>query len=526
MSKVNVTGFFRNEDFSDFSDEEVTASFREALSKARDMLGQNHQLYIGDVWKNSSDNSTFVSINPSNPSEVIGTFSQGTKKDAEEAVMSANRAFQSWSKTDPVDRANLLFKVADLMRERRHLFSAMMTLEVGKTWPEADGDTCEAIDFLDFYAREMLRYASRNDEVTPSPLGDNNRIVYLPIGVGAIIPPWNFPVAILAGMTGAAIVTGNTVVLKPSSDSPMVGKMVTELFIEAGLPHGVLNFLPASGPVSGDYLVTHPTIRFVSFTGSMAVGKEINAKASHVGNGQIWLKRVIAEMGGKNASLIDKDANLDLAAESIVLSAFGFQGQKCSACSRALIHKEVYDLLIPKIVSLASKIEVGNPENQSINMGPVINQNSLDKCNKYLEIGKNEAELLLGGNNLEIDGGWFLEPTIFGNVSSGSRLEQDEIFGPILSLVKIDSYAHGVSVFNNTIYGLTGGYIGERHLNSAITDLHVGNLYLNRKITGALVDVEPFGGYHMSGTCSKAGGRDYLGLFLQMKTISERDIPN
>ena len=326
-------------------------------------------------------------------------------------------------------------------------------------------------------------------------------------------------------MASVAIVTGNTIVLKPSSDSPMVGKMVTELFIEAGLPGGVLKFLPASGPVGGDYLVTHPNIRFVSFTGSMAVGKEINEKASHVGKDQIWLKRVIAEMGGKDALLIDKDANLDLAAESIVLSAFGFQGQKCSACSRALIHKDVYDDLIPKIISFASKIEVGNPENQSTKMGPVINENSFNKCNKYLEIGKSEAELLIGGNNLDIDGGWFLEPTIFGNVLPGSRLEQDEIFGPILSLVKVDSYSHGVSVFNNTIYGLTGGYIGTRHLDDAITDLHVGNLYLNRKITGALVDVEPFGGYNMSGTCSKAGGRDYLGLFLQMKAISERALP-
>ncbi len=525
MSELNVTDSFRNETFADFTNETVASAFREALSKARDMLGQNHQLYINGTWKNASDNSTFTSVNPSNPNEIIGTFSRGTKEDAEEATVAAQNAFKSWSKTDYKDRANLLFKVADLMRERRHLFSAMMTLEVGKTWPEADGDTCEAIDFLDFYAREMIRYASRTDEVTPSPLGDDNRLAYFPIGVGAIIPPWNFPVAILAGMASVAIVTGNTVVLKPSSDSPMVGKMVTELFIEAGLPGGVLNFLPASGPVGGDYLVTHPNIRFVSFTGSMAVGKEINEKASHVGKDQIWLKRVIAEMGGKDALLIDKDANLDLAAESIVLSAFGFQGQKCSACSRALIHKDVYDDLIPKIISFASKIEVGNPENQSTKMGPVINENSFNKCNKYLEIGKSEAELLIGGNNLDIDGGWFLEPTIFGNVLPGSRLEQDEIFGPILSLVKVDSYSHGVSVFNNTIYGLTGGYIGTRHLDDAITDLHVGNLYLNRKITGALVDVEPFGGYNMSGTCSKAGGRDYLGLFLQMKAISERALP-
>ena len=216
---------------------------------------------------------------------------------------------------------------------------------------------------------------------------------------------------------------------------------------------------------------------------------------------------------------------IDLKPLFLDLLPFGFQGQKCSACSRALIHKDVYDDLIPKVVSLASQINVGNPENQSIKMGPVINENSFNKCNKYLEIGKSEAELLLGGNNLDIDGGWFLEPTIFGNVLPGSRLEQDEIFGPILSLVKVDSYSHGVSVFNNTIYGLTGGYIGTRHLDDAIVDLHVGNLYLNRKITGALVDVEPFGGYNMSGTCSKAGGRDYLGLFLQMKSISERALP-
>ena len=516
---------YRNEPWTDFSQPENVAAYEAALVRMRQRLGQRHQLYLGGEWVEAESGETFDSTNPSRPAEVVGSFARAGVSDAEKAMQAAEAAFPAWSRTPVAERAELLFRVAKLMRERKHDFNAMMTLEEGKTWPEADGDTAESIDFLEFYGREMLRYAGRGGEVTPSPVGDKNWTRYLSLGVGVIIPPWNFPNAILAGMSAAAIVTGNTVILKPASDSPMLGLLVTELFIEAGVPVGVLNLLTGPGAIAGDYLVRHPRTRFISFTGSMEVGKGINEKAARFADGQIWIKRVVAEMGGKDAILIDSDADLDMAAEAIVASAFGFQGQKCSACSRALIHADIYDTLVPKIVARAGQIVVGDPAAQATTMGPVINRSALQKCLDYIAIGRQDGELLLGGETIERDGGWFIEPTIFGGIAPSTRMEQDEIFGPVLALVKVDSYAHGVQVFNGTIYGLTGGYIGTRHLADAEHDLFVGNLYLNRKCTGALVDVEPFGGYNMSGTCSKAGGRDYLGLFMQMKAICQRELP-
>ena len=515
---------FKNEPYTDFTIQENIDAYEDAIKRLRVGFGKTHKLCIGGDWVDSETGETFTSTNPSNPSEIIGYFSKANENDAERCMQSALLAFETWSKTSPEERAKVLLTAANLMRERKHDFSAMMSLEEGKNWAEADGDTAESIDFLEFYAREIIRYSGKSGDVTPSPVGDHNWIRYFPLGVGVIIPPWNFPNAILAGMATAAIVCGNTVILKPSSDAPMIGLMVFKLLEEAGLPAGVCNWLTGPGAVAGDYLVTHPQTRFISFTGSMEVGTSIYEKAGVLVENQKWLKRVVAEMGGKDAMLIDRDADLELAASHIVAAAYGFQGQKCSACSRALIHQDIYDELIPMIVENAKKVNVSSAE-ENPNMGPLINKSSLDKCLKYIEIGKEEGTLLLGGKTIENNGGWFLEPTIFADISPGDKMEQEEIFGPILALVKVDSYQHGVEVFNGTMFGLTGSYVGTEHLNDAPNDLHCGNLYINRKCTGALVDVEPFGGYNMSGTCSKAGGRDYLGLFMQMKSVSERPLP-
>ena len=517
-------GEFTNEPFTDFSEEANAAAYRDSLQRMRSTLGATHKLCIGGEWVHASSGETFPSTNPSDPSEIIGHFAKATAEDAEAAIQAALKAYETWSRTTPEERADVLVEAARLMRERKHDFNAMMTLEVGKNWAEADGDTAESIDFLEFYAREMIRYANRTNEVTPSPFGDHNWIRYFPIGVGAIIPPWNFPNAILAGMTTAAVVAGNTVVLKPASDSPMIGLMVFELLVEAGMPPGVVNWLSGPGRIAGEHLVNHPQTRFISFTGSMEVGKSIHAKAGGAQGDQIWLKRVVVEMGGKDAMLIDRDADVELAATHIVAAAYGYQGQKCSACSRALIHQEIYDRVASAVVEKAKAVDVATAASNP-GMGPLVSQSALKKCLEYIEVGKQEGELLTGGGELDIDGGWFLEPTVFGDISPGDRMEQEEIFGPVLSLVKVDSYEHGVEVFNGTIYGLTGSYVGTEHLNDASNDLHCGNLYLNRKCTGAMVDVEPFGGYNMSGTCSKAGGRDYLGQFMQMKTVCERPLP-
>jgi 1-pyrroline-5-carboxylate dehydrogenase len=415
-----------------------------------------------------------------------------------------------------------LLKTAEILRQKRFDFVATMVFEVGKNWIEADADFAEAVDFLEFYAREMLRYASEQPLVRIPT--EKNELRYIPLGVGAIIPPWNFPMAILVGMTSAAIVTGNTVVLKPASDSTVIAAKFYEALEEAGLPKGVVNFLPGSGALAGEYLVKHPKIRFISFTGSKEVGLRIHELASKTQPGQIWIKRTILEMGGKDAVVVDETADLDAAAEGIVLSAFGFQGQKCSAGSRAIIVKEVYDKVIEKVIERTSKIKIGDVRNKENWLGPVINRGAFEKIKGYIEIGKKEGTLIFGGNTLEDLGGYFIEPTIFKDVSWDARIAQEEIFGPVLAIIKAENFEEALKIANSTEYGLTGALYSKsrERIEKAKEEFHVGNLYFNRKCTGALVGVHPFGGFNMSGTDSKAGGRDYLGLFLQAKAISEK----
>ncbi len=511
---------FGNEPFTDFNKTENADAMRAALAKVKGELGREYPLVIGG--ERFKTDSKLESFDPANRAEVVGRFQKATKELATRAVESAYEAFQIWKKTSAKDRADLLFRVAAILRERKHEFSAWMIYEVGKTWPEADGDTAEAIDFCEFYAREMLRYAAPPELTQLS--GEENRLEYIPLGVGAVIPPWNFPLAIMAGMTAASFVTGNTVVLKPSSDAPTIAYKFFEVLEEAGLPAGVVNFMTGSGAEVGDVVVDHPKTRYVAFTGSKEIGLRINERAAKVQPGQIWIKRVVAEMGGKDAIIVADDANLDDAATGIVQAAFGFQGQKCSACSRAIIDAKVYDSMLEKIAERTGKIRVGNPGESATTMSAVINEKAFKSINEYIEKGKSEGGRILAGGGADGAQGFFIEPTVIADVKPGDTIEQQEIFGPVLAVIKAENFDDALNIANDTEFGLTGALYStdEAKLERARREFHVGNLYLNRKCTGALVGVHPFGGFNMSGTDSKAGGQDYLLLFMQAKSIATK----
>ncbi len=511
---------FRNEPLTDFSKEENLRAMRAALEKVKRELGREYPLVIGG--ERIKTGSTLETINPANRTQVVGKFHKATAQLACHAVETAYETFQSWRDTSAQKRAQLLFRVADLMRQRKHELSAWMIYEVAKTWPEADGDTAEAIDFCEFYAREMLRYAGEQPLTKIS--GEENHLEYLPLGVGAVIPPWNFPCAIMAGMTAAAVVTGNTIVLKPSSDAPAIAYKFFELLEEVGMPPGVVNFMTGSGAEVGDVIVDHPKTRFVAFTGSKEVGLRINERAAKVHDGQLWIKRVIAEMGGKDAIIVADDADLEQAATGVVQSAFGFQGQKCSACSRAIIDARIYDPMIEKIAERTARIKLGDPTDNGNTMSAVINEKAFKSINGYIEKGKAEGGRLIAGGGSDGEQGFFIEPTVIADVKPGSTIEQEEIFGPVLAVIKANDYDQALRIANDTQFGLTGAVYStdEAKLDRARREFHVGNLYFNRKCTGALVGVHPFGGFNMSGTDSKAGGRDYLLLFMQAKVSSAK----
>lgn len=510
---------FKNESYVDFSQKENRSRMEDALKEVASHLGEEYELIIGSERLRAP--RQFKSFNPSQKDEVVAIHQKADKELAQKAIEEALKIFESWKWVKPEDRAEYLFRAAELMRKRKLELSAWEVYEVGKSWPEADGDVAEAIDFLEFYGREMIRYAQ------PQPLvripTEENELVYIPLGVGIVIPPWNFPLAILVGMTSASIVTGNTVVLKPSSDSPTIGAKFMEILNEVGLPPGVVNFLPGSGAEVGDYLVSHPKTRFVNFTGSKAVGLRINELTAKPSPGQIWVKRVVAEMGGKDVILVEEDANLEEAAQGVIASAYGFQGQKCSACSRAVVSSRIYDRFLDMLVERAKRIKVGPAKDPENYMGPVINEKAFSSISEYIEIGKREGRLCFGGGKVE-GNGYFLKPTIIADVNPSSRIAQEEIFGPVLAVIKANGFDQALQIANCTEYGLTGSlYTQDREkIERAKREFHVGNLYINRKCTGALVGVHPFGGFNMSGTDSKAGGRDYLLLYLQAKAISEK----
>ncbi|MDQ1612924.1 MAG: 1-pyrroline-5-carboxylate dehydrogenase [Pyrinomonadaceae bacterium] len=513
-------GEFRNEAFTDFSKEENAAAMRAALEKVRSELGREYPLVIGG--ERVKTGRTFDSLNPAKKTEVVGRFQKASEELARRAVETADETFKTWSKTLPEERARLLFTVAEILRERRHELSAWMVFEVGKTWAEADGDTAEAIDFCEFYAREMLRYGAPQPVVTLE--GEENRLEYIPLGVGVVIPPWNFPLAIMAGMTVASWVTGNTVVLKPSSDAPTIAYKFFEILEEAGLPAGVVNFMTGSGAEVGDVVVDHPRTRYVAFTGSKEIGLRINERAAKHQQGQIWIKRVVAEMGGKDAIIVDSDTDLDEAATGVVQSAFGFQGQKCSACSRAIIHTDVYDAMLERIAARTEKLKLGDPSDGATNLSAVINQKAFKTISEYIEKGTADGGRVIAGGGTDGEEGFYIEPTVIADVKPGDRVEQEEIFGPVLAVIRAQDFDDALRIANDTEYGLTGAvYTNDAEkLERAKREFHVGNLYLNRKCTGALVGVHPFGGFNMSGTDSKAGGRDYLGLFMQAKVWAEK----
>lgn len=511
---------FKNESYIDFSNPENRSKMEDAIKKAESQLGKEYPIIIGG--ENITLETKFKSFNPAEKEQAIGIFQKADKDTGEKAMKKALEVFEEWKFVEPSERAGYLFKAAEIMRSRRLEIDAWEILEEGKGWLEADADVAEAIDFLEFYGLEMLRYGGEQP-VVQIP-GEKEELFYIPLGVGIVIPPWNFPMAILCGMTSAALVTGNTVILKPSSDAPKIGHLFMEILEEAGLPKGVVNYVTGSGSVVGDYLVQHPKTRFIAFTGSKEVGLRIVEQAAITREGQIWIKRVIAEMGGKDAIIIDNESNLESAVDGVLYSAFGFQGQKCSACSRAIVVTEVYDEFLNKLVEKTKKLTVGPTKLYDNFMGAVINEKAYNSMLSYIEKGKEEGGKLLTGGEPAEGNGYFIKPTIIADVKPGDTIEQEEIFGPVLAVIKVKDYDEAITVANDTNYGLTGAVytLNREKIEKAKKLFHCGNLYFNRKCTGAFVGAHPFGGFNMSGTNSKAGGRDYLLLFLQAKSVAEK----
>lgn len=509
---------FQNEPFTDFSKSENQKNMKDALARVAKEFGREYSIIIGGRSVTLSDK--IKSINPSKKSEIVGIVQRGTVQLAHSTIDAAWQAFDSWKWVEAAKRADYLFKIAAAMREQKFYLAAWMVYEIGKNWAEADGDVAEAIDFCEFYGREAIRLGKPHP-CLPRP-GETNELVYIPIGVGAVIPPWNFPLAIMVGMTTAAIAAGNTVVLKPSSETPIIAAKFMEIVQEVGLPAGVINFVTGPGSDVGQTLIEHPRIRFTSFTGSRDVGLRIVLEAGKTHTGQKWIKRVIAEMGGKDAIIVDGEADIDAAVEATAVSAFGFQGQKCSACSRVIVDERVYDEFVEKLKNRVAKITVGPAKDPENFMGPVAGGGAYSKIMDYIVAGRREGRLVCGGEGSDKDG-FFIKPTVIADVSPTARIAQEEIFGPVLAVIRAKNFDDAIGIFNNTDYGLTGGIFTKNNgkIERAKRECFCGNFYVNRKITGALVGVQPFGGYNMSGTCSKAGGSDYLLHFLQGKSISE-----
>ena len=510
---------YRPEPYSDFTDAQAAGAYRSALAVVEGRLGRLAPLLIGD--EHVETKSTITSVDPSRPDRVVGVASSATAADVDAALDAAWAAFSGWSRRTAAERAGMIHRVGDLIAERKLEFAAWQTFEAGKNWAEAEADVAEAIDFCRYYAHQALAMAEPVPVVAVD--GEENRSWLQPIGAGVVIPPWNFPLAILVGMTVGPVAAGNTVVLKPASNTPLVGWGFVEVLLEAGLPPGVVNYLPGPGGEIGDALVDHPRTRFVNFTGSKEVGLRIAERSAVVHPEQRWLKRAYMEMGGKDALIVDDTCDLDAAAADVVRSAFGFQGQKCSACSRLIVFESVHDELLDRVVTAASNLSVGTPvDNHPV--GPVISAAQHAAILREIESGKSEATLVMGGRHVDKDGGFYIEPTIFDGVPPDARLAQHEIFGPVLSVLEVSDFDDALRVANGTEFGLTGGVYSsdEQRLERAMREFHVGNLYLNRKITGALVGVQPFGGFNMSGSNAKAGGPDYLRLFMEMKSVARR----
>ena len=512
-------GEFQNEPFVDFTKPENRKAMEDALRKVKEMFGREYSLVIGSEKVTTTDKTK--SLNPSHPDEVIGIFQKATVEMANRAVEAASRAFDRWKRVPAEERVAMVYRVAEILRKRRFELDAWLVYEIGKTWPEADADIAELIDFCEYYGREALRLASPQKLVPMR--GEKNYLKYIPLGVGVIIPPWNFAAAIMGGMTVAAVVTGNTAIVKPSSDSPTISAIFVDILYEAGVPRDVVSFFTGPGGTAGEALVTNPKTRFIAFTGSKEAGLRISEQASRTQPGQVWIKRTVLEMGGKDAIIVDDEADVDAAVEGVAMSAFGYQGQKCSACSRAIVAEKVYDEFLGKLVERVKKIKVGPSEDPANFMGPVINQSAMKSILGYIDTGKKEGRLVTGGKHAG-GNGYFIEPTVIADVDRKARIFQEEIFGPVLAVTKAKNFDDALSMANDSEFGLTGAVYSRNpeKIERASEEFHVGNLYMNRKCTGAMVGAHPFGGFNMSGTDSKSGGQDYLLLFLQAKTVSEK----
>jgi 1-pyrroline-5-carboxylate dehydrogenase len=510
---------FRNEPYADFSRPANADAMRDALREVRGQFEKEYPLLIAGERRSSP--SKLESFNPSRPSEIVGIHQNASEQDAREAVERAFAYFPAWSAVPAEERVLSLLRVAEIIRQRKFEFNAWLVYEAGKTWAEAEGDVSEAIDFCEYYARQAWKLA--NPDPVVQLTGERDEMVYLPLGVGVILPPWNFPLAILAGMTVAALVVGNTVVVKPSAETPTIAAKFAEVLLEAGFPPESFSLLNGDGALIGSILVAHPKTRFVSFTGSRAVGLQINESAAKTQPGQRWIKRVVAEMGGKDAIVVDRETNIDQAVLGVLYSAFGYQGQKCSACSRAIVDESIYDEFLEKLKEKAAALPIGPSDDVNNYMGPVINARARDRILSYIDTGRNEGRLVLGGGPAE-GAGYFIQPTIFADVAPKARIYQEEIFGPVLAVTKARNFDHALELANDSEYGLTGAVFttNPEKIEKAKRQFFVGNLYINRKCTGAMVGAHPFGGFNMSGTDSKAGGPDYLLQFVQAKSIAQK----
>ncbi|MBI2346824.1 MAG: L-glutamate gamma-semialdehyde dehydrogenase [Deltaproteobacteria bacterium] len=520
-----MAGAFRNEPFTNFRSAAMARQMNAAISRVAAEMGRECRCVIGGRPVTTA--GKLLSLNPARPNEVVGIAQQCGKDEAETALAAAADAFGAvagpagWRHKTMQVRAGYLFRAAAVMRRRRFYLAAWLIYEIGKTWGEADAEVAEAIDFCEYYARQAIRLG------TPQPLtrvaGERSALCYIPLGVGVVIPPWNFPLAILTGMAMSAVVAGNTVVLKPSSEAPIIAAKFMDVMMAIRLPPGVINLVTGPGALVGDILVQHPATRFVAFTGSKATGLHIVEFASKSQPGQPWIKRVIAEMGGKDAIIVDDEADLAAAVEGVVQSAYGFQGQKCSACSRAIVTAKVYEQFVQQLSERVRSVRVGQPTAADVHMGPVVSRAQFEKVREYIDVGRQEGRLLTGDPAQGGDG-YFIPPTVFADVAPRARIAQEEIFGPVLAVIKAEDFADGIRIANDTEYGLTGAVYTRNPKKIALARraFHVGNLYVNRKCTGALVGAHPFGGFNMSGTNAKAGGPDYLLHFLQVKTVSEK----
>jgi RHH-type proline utilization regulon transcriptional repressor/proline dehydrogenase/delta 1-pyrroline-5-carboxylate dehydrogenase len=510
------------EPLTDFSRESARRAMQAAVEEVAGQFGKVYPAVINGRAVEAP--ATSESLNPSHKRQVVGRCGRSTPEQARQAVAAALAAFPAWRDTDSARRADYLFEAAKVMRRRRFELAAWEVHECGKQWREADADVAESIDYCEYYGREMLRLARPRHRDVP---GEENVYFYEPRGVTAVIAPWNFPLAILCGMTTAALVTGNTVVMKPAEQSAVVGARLMGVFQEVGLPPGVVNYLPGVGEEVGPVLVNHPQVAMIAFTGSRGVGLLINREAADVQPGQEMVKRVLAEMGGKNAIIIDDDADMDEAVHGVVASAFGYQGQKCSACSRVIVPGALHDAFLARLVEATRSLRVAPAEDPGSFVGPVIDEDAYRRILAAIERGKSEARLAFAGSvGTLADEGYYIAPHIFTDVAPTAGLAQEEIFGPVLAVLRARDLTHALEIANGTQYALTGGLYSRspEHIARVRREFRVGNLYINRKITGALVDRQPFGGFKMSGIGSKAGGPDYLLQFVLPRTITENTL--